>query len=67
MKMKNIYRAKDLAEFFKVSESSIWRWSANGTIPKPLKISRRVSVWDLYEVIDHIEKKQTRKERKENE
>jgi predicted DNA-binding transcriptional regulator AlpA len=31
------YRARDLAERWSVHEMTVWRWAAQGKIPKPVK------------------------------
>jgi len=40
-------RAKRLAEIFNVSVATIWRWSANGRIPGPIKFSPGVTAWKI--------------------
>lgn len=38
---------KQLAERFDVSRSTIWRWAAEGIIPKPRKLSPGCTRWKL--------------------
>lgn len=33
-----------------VSRNSVWRWVRNGTFPKPIKLSERVTRWRASEV-----------------
>ena len=40
------YRAKQLASQLDVSVPTIWRWSRQGLLPKPIKLSDGVTVWD---------------------
>jgi len=49
--MPNLVRAQELADILSVDRSTIWRWSAIGKIPKPLKIGSRVSLWDADKII----------------
>jgi predicted DNA-binding transcriptional regulator AlpA len=34
----------------KVSPATIWRWVREGRFPKPFKLGKAVTVWDLAEV-----------------
>ena len=36
----------ELAAIYGVSRATIWRWSKDGTIPKPTKIGANTSRWD---------------------
>lgn len=44
------WRAEQIAERLGVSTSTIWRWAKDGKISKPVKLSRRVTVWDSEQV-----------------
>jgi excisionase family DNA binding protein len=46
---------KEAAAFFGVSVPTIWRWAANGIIPKPLKLGR-LSRWPKSEILTVVEK-----------
>jgi len=48
-------RAKQMASRLDVSVSTIWRWVAAGKLPKPIKLSSRVTVWRADEVDAAIE------------
>lgn len=41
---------KQLAEIFSVSRQTIWRWSAAGNLPRPVKLSPGVTRWKLAEI-----------------
>lgn len=41
---------KQLATRYRVSKSSVWRWSRSGNFPKPRKLSAGCSRWALDEV-----------------
>ena len=38
-------RVNQLSQILGVAIVSVWRWSAQGRLPKPLKLSERVTVW----------------------
>ena len=50
-------RASDLAAILGVSKSTIWRWRAEGKLPDPFRLSSRVTVWELKEVLAFVEQK----------
>jgi len=54
--MKTYQRVQNIAKRLDVSPSTIWRWVAAGKLPKPIKLSRRVTVWRADEVEAAIEK-----------
>ena len=41
------YRLSQLKQQLSVSRSSIWAWVKEGTFPKPIKISERVTCWKV--------------------
>jgi prophage regulatory protein len=43
-------RVGTLAAILGVAVVTVWRWSANGYLPKPLKLADRVTVWKAEEV-----------------
>lgn len=43
-------REKDLLKIIPFSKSTLWRKVANGTFPKPIKISTKVTVWKWFEI-----------------
>ncbi|MDX8398770.1 MAG: AlpA family phage regulatory protein [Gallionellaceae bacterium] len=48
-------RARQIASRLDISESTVWRWAAAGKLPKPKKLSKRVTVWNADEVDAAIE------------
>ncbi len=44
------YRAAELANSLGVSVSTLWRWNAQGRIPKARQLSPGVTVWDGEEI-----------------
>ncbi len=43
-------RAKVLAPLLGIAVVTLWRWSANGWIPKPVKLGERVTAWRAEDV-----------------
>ncbi|CRG51556.1 MULTISPECIES: helix-turn-helix transcriptional regulator [Yersinia pseudotuberculosis complex] len=43
-------RPKRLAKLLGVSEATIWRKAKNGTLPRPVKLSERVTAFDAVEI-----------------
>jgi len=52
--MNKYMRVSQLAQLLQVSKSTIWRWAANGSIPQPIKLSKRVAVWPTQEVLNAL-------------
>ncbi|AYY06272.1 AlpA family phage regulatory protein [Enterobacter roggenkampii] len=50
-------RPKDLANQLGISVSSLWRWARTGKIPKPIKLSERVTAWSSTEIASWLEAK----------
>jgi predicted DNA-binding transcriptional regulator AlpA len=48
---KSYSRVRQVAKRLNMSTSSVWRKVANGTFPKPIKLSEKMTVWDN-DVID---------------
>ncbi|QIB66979.1 helix-turn-helix transcriptional regulator [Kineobactrum salinum] len=44
-----------LAQRYSVSRATIWRWSQEGKIPPPLRITGNCTRWRLSEVIEAVE------------
>lgn len=51
-------RVSDLAPRLGVSKNTIWRWVRQGQLPKPLKLSDKVTVWKSEDVIGFLNSKQ---------
>ena len=56
--IEGFVRVGSLANILGVSVSTIWVWSRAGKLPKPVKLSERVTVWRAEEVRDWMYKKQ---------
>ena len=54
--MDKLLRLPQVAEMLSVSKSTVWLYSRNGTLPKPTKLSPRVTVWKESDVLALIEK-----------
>ncbi|MGY4027966.1 helix-turn-helix transcriptional regulator [Aeromonas rivuli] len=48
--MGGYIRAKVLAPLLGIAVVTLWRWSAIGKIPKPVKLGERVTAWRADEV-----------------
>jgi len=53
--MNHHIRVAQLAINLGISESTVWRWASEGKLPKPIKLSKRVTVWDQDAVQKAIE------------
>jgi len=51
-------RAKEVANLLGIGESSVWRHTKEGRLPKPIKISSRTTVWRYSELMEHIQQGQ---------
>jgi len=52
-----LLRLPQVAEMLGVSKSTVWLYSRNGTLPKPIKLSPRVTVWresDIQKLIESL-------------
>ena len=54
--MDKLLRLPQVAEMLSVSKSTVWLYSRNGTLPKPTKLSPRVTVWKESDVLALISK-----------
>lgn len=48
-------RAWDVAKLLGISIPTVWRWAREGKLPKPVKISQRITVWKETEIIPCVE------------
>ncbi|MCT7486796.1 MULTISPECIES: helix-turn-helix transcriptional regulator [Aliarcobacter] len=55
-KIKQMYRAKELAQFLGIGLSTVWLYAKQGKIT-PKKISTGVTVFDINEVLQKLELK----------
>ncbi len=54
--MEKLIRLPKVAELLGVSKSTVWMYAREGKLPKATKLSPRVSVWKLSDVMALIEK-----------
>ncbi len=45
--------ASEVADRYRVSTDTIWRWSRNGDMPKPVKLSPGSTRWRLSDLSEH--------------
>jgi predicted DNA-binding transcriptional regulator AlpA len=45
----------NLVEIYSVSKRTIWRWVAEGKIPRPYALSRRIRRWKANEIQQHLD------------
>lgn len=41
---------RDVARRYGISRACVWRWAAEGIIPKPVKLAANTSRWDVREL-----------------
>lgn len=50
-------RLPKVLELVGIKKSTVWLWVSQGKFPKPIKLSPRVTVWKLNEIVDFINSK----------
>jgi predicted DNA-binding transcriptional regulator AlpA len=45
----------DLVVVYCVSKRTIWRWVAEGRLPPPLAVTRRIRRWKASEIQEHLD------------
>jgi prophage regulatory protein len=55
--MKKYIRAKDLANKLGIGLSTVWLYNKKGILPKSIKLSEKVTVWDEEEIDKWIQEK----------
>lgn len=55
--LKRLLSVKQVAEAIGNSEPTVWRWDADGTLPKSIKVSSGTTRWDADEILAWIESK----------
>lgn len=45
-------RVGTLAKVLGIAVVTVWRWSANGKLPQPVKLSERVTAWRAEDIRD---------------
>lgn len=48
--------ANTLADLLETTPSTIWRWSKNGRLPKPVKLGEGTTRWKIEEVNEALAK-----------
>jgi len=54
---KRWVRAKDIATMLGTSEQTIWRWAREKSMPAPIKLSPRMTRWELPAIECWLEQK----------
>jgi len=49
-----LIRVNDVMAMLGIAKSTVWLWVKQGKIPKPIKLSRKVSVWRESDMLDYI-------------
>ena len=58
MQIKPLFlRRKEVATYFNISESTVFRWWKSGHLPSPIELGPNRTVWDKAEIDKWIEKK----------
>ena len=52
---EQLIRLPRVMELTGLAKSTVWLWTKNGKLPKPLKLSARVTVWKLSEIQNYIQ------------
>lgn len=52
---EQLLRAWDVAKLLGVSIPTVWRWTREGKLPQPMKITQRITVWRKTEIIPCVE------------
>lgn len=47
-------RVKEVAEFLGIGVSTVWLWTSLGKLPKPTRLSPRVTVWKQSDIQSFI-------------
>ncbi|MEA3521468.1 MAG: AlpA family phage regulatory protein [Campylobacterota bacterium] len=53
--MEQLLRVKEVADKLSIGVSTVWMYSKTGRLPKPMKLSPRVSAWKESDIIAFIE------------
>ena len=44
-------RVHEVAQMLSINKSTVWAWNKKGDFPKGIKLSERVTVWRLSEIV----------------
>lgn len=56
--LREYLRAKELTKFVPFAESTIWRKSRDGLMPKPYKLSKGTTAWKTSEIREWLAEKE---------
>jgi predicted DNA-binding transcriptional regulator AlpA len=54
--LNRLLNLKELADRLSVSTRSVFRWTAEGRLPRPINVTKRSVRWDAAEVAEAVEK-----------
>lgn len=60
-KNESYLRDSAVAERYGVARQTVWRWAAQGTLPKPVKLSEGVTRWRMSDLCAHEASRPTAK------
>lgn len=49
------WRVADISKIFSIGKSTVWKWSSEGKLSKPIKLSNKCTVWKKSEVLKAID------------
>ena len=49
------WRVADISNNLKIGKSTVWKWSSENKLPKPVKLSNKCTVWKKSEVLKAID------------
>ena len=49
-------RVRDVGEMFGIKPPTVWEWVRKGKLPKGRKLSARVTVWRLSDLLPYFER-----------
>ncbi len=64
--MSKYLRITDVIKKLSVSRSAILQWSREGSFPKPIKLSPKVTIWDEEKIDEWVQSKPLIYDDKEN-
>lgn len=54
MNHERLVRIGTVMEIFSIKKSTVWQWCQTGKLPKPIKLSPRVTVWRMSDLQDFM-------------
>ena len=52
---EELLRVWDVAKMLGIKPPTVWKWARLGKIPKPVKVSHRVTAWKKSELLPFLE------------